>query len=297
MSTTTPLPDAILQHLVKVASEPDLAGTQYEPAGVLGRGGMGVVYAVRDTHLLRDVAMKVLHSDGAIEPEARIVASLEHPGIVPIYESGTLPDGRSYYTMRLVEGLSLDAYFSPGTPLSERLRVFQKICETVAFAHSRGVIHRDLKPRNIMAGRFGEVVILDWGIARKSNEAEPPGVVAGTPHFMAPEIASGAAQLADHRVDIYSLGKLLEFCVPAGGPRALLAIAGKALSTEPENRYPDAAELNREIGRFLDGEAVSAYRESVAERMRRFASRHATLLLLLAAYAATRFFLYFLRRG
>jgi serine/threonine protein kinase len=289
------LPDSILRHLVNVSSEPDLSGTRYEFAGVLGRGAMGVVYAVQDTQLHRRVALKILHSGGLIEEEARIVASLEHPGIVPIHEAGTLADGRSYYTMRLVEGQSLDTHFTAATPLSERLRVFQKICETVAFAHSRGVLHRDLKPRNIMAGPFGEVLILDWGIARKAAEPERPGIVAGTPRFMAPEMAAGDSHLADHRADIFSLGALLEFSVPPSGPRALRAIAAKAMSPRPEDRYPDARELNREIGRFLDSEAVLAHRESVWEKLGRVASRNRTLLLLLAAYVAARLFLFFLR--
>jgi len=290
------LTDNILRHLLKVSSEPDLAGTHYELVGVLGRGAMGVVYAVHDTQLQRNVALKVLHSGGLIEEEARIVASLEHPGIVPIHETGTLADGRSYYTMRLVEGQSLDVHFTAATPLSERLRVFQKICETVAFAHSHGVLHRDLKPRNIMAGPFGEVVILDWGIARKAAEPERPGVVAGTPTFMAPEVAAGDSHLADHRADIFSLGALLEFSVPASGPRPLRAIAAKAMSERAEDRYADARELNREIGRFLDGEAVLAYRESALEKLGRLASRNSTLLLLLAAYVAARLFLFFLRQ-
>ena len=290
------LPDDVLRHLLKVASEPDLSGTPYEILSVLGRGGMGVVYTARDTRLLRNVALKVLHSGGLIEAEARIVASLEHPGIVPVHETGTLPDGRSYYTMRLVEGRSLDRHLTAATPLSERLRVFQKICETVAFAHSRGVLHRDLKPANIMAGAFGEVLILDWGIARKTGDAERPGIVAGTPRFMAPEMAAGESHLADHRADIYSLGALLADSL-AAGPRALRSIAAKAMSERPADRYPDAAELNREIGRFLDGEAVLAHRETVAEKLRRFASRNGTLLLLLAAYVAARFFLFFLPRG
>lgn len=297
MSATPPLSDAVLRHLLRVTSEPDLAGTYYELAGMLGRGGMGIVYAVQDKRLLRKVAMKVLHSGGVIEEEARIVASLEHAGIVPIHETGALPDGRSYYTMRLVEGRGVDEYLTPDTPLSERLRVFQKICETVAFAHSRGVVHRDLKPGNIMAGPFGDVLILDWGIARRTGAAERPGVVAGTPQFMAPEMAAGESHLADQRADIYSLGALLDFSLPARAPRALRAVADKARSQLPENRYPDAVELNREIGRFLDGEAVLAHRESVPEKLRRFGARNATLLLLLSAYAAARFFLFFLGRS
>jgi serine/threonine protein kinase len=298
MSGTPPLSDSVLRHLIKVASEPELSGTRYELGEVIGRGAMGVVYAVRDTQLRRNVAMKILHAEAVIEEEARIVASLEHPGIVPVHEAGTLPGGRSYYTMRLVEGDSLDRHLTADTPLSERLRVFQKICETVAFAHSRGVWHRDLKPTNIMAGRFGEVLILDWGIARKTGDAERPGIVAGTPQFMAPEMAAGEAHLADHRADIYSLGALLDFSLPAAGaPRALRAVAAKAMSTLAEDRYRDAGELNLEIGRFLDGEAVSAYRESTREKLSRFASRNSTLLILLAAYVAARFFLFFLRRS
>ena len=298
MSDGDNLPDDVLRHLLKVASEPDLSGTPYEILSVLGRGGMGVVYAARDTQLLRNVALKVLHSGGLIEAEARIVASLEHPGIVPVHETGTLPDGRSYYTMRLVEGRSLDQHLIAATPLSERLRVFQKICETVAFAHSRGVLHRDLKPANIMAGPFGEVLILDWGIARHTSDSERPGIVAGTPRFMAPEMAAGDSHLADHRADIYSLGALLAASLPATNvPRALRSIAAKAMCERPADRYPDAAELNREIGRFLDGDAVLAHRETVAEQLRRFASRNSTLLLLLAAYVAARFFLFFLPRS
>ncbi len=296
MSRTPPLSDAVLRHLVKVALEPDLSGTRYRLGEAIGRGAMGVVYSVHDTQLERNVAMKILHSQGVIEEEARIAASLEHPGILPVHETGSLPDGRAYYTMRLVEGESLDRHFRPDTPLSERLRVFQKICDAVAFAHSRGVLHRDLKPANIMAGRFGEVLILDWGIARKTGDPETPGIVAGTPRFMAPEMAAGESHRADHRADIFSLGAVLEFSLGSPAPRALSAVAGKAMSERIEDRYQDAAELNREIGRFLDGEAVTAYRESVWERLRRFGVRNSTLLLLLAAYVAARFFLFFLRR-
>ena len=293
---TDPLPDAVLHHLIQVTAEPDLSGTRYELIGVLGRGAMGVVYSVRDSTLNRNVAMKVLHSDELIAAEARIVASLEHPGIVTVHETGVLPGGRAYYTMRLVEGLSLAHRFDSSTTLSERLRVFQKICETVAFAHSRGVVHRDLKPANIMAGAFGEVIILDWGLARPKDQIERPGMVAGTPKFMAPEMAAGQSHLADHRADVYSLGVLLQVSLPAKTPRALQAIAAKAMSDQADERYPDAAALNREIGRFLDGDAVLAHRESLVERVRRFAKSNATLLLLLAAYAAVRFFLFFLHR-
>lgn len=281
-----------MQHLVRVAAEPDLSGTPFEIEAEIGRGGMGIVYAARDVRLGRRVAVKVLYTGGVVLEEARIIASLEHPGIVPVYEAGP-----NYYAMKLVEGRSLDEHLRSGVALSERLRVFQKICETLAFAHSRGVAHRDLKPGNIMVGSFGEVVILDWGIARHADTAERPGVVAGTPRFMAPEMREGRGHAADHRVDIYSLGALFAACLPADAPRALRAIAAKAASERPEDRYESADEVNREISRYLDGEAVRAHRESWAEQLTRFAARNKTLLLLLAAYLAVRIFLFFLRRA
>ncbi|WP_321470247.1 serine/threonine-protein kinase [uncultured Paludibaculum sp.] len=290
-----PLPDPVMQHLVRVAGEPDLNGTPYELETEIGRGGMGVVYSAFDRRLQRSVALKVLYTGAAVLEEARVIASLEHPGIVPVYETGELPDGRPYYSMRLVEGSSLDTHLGSSAPLSERLRVFQKICDTVAFAHSRGVVHRDLKPGNIMVGGFGEVVILDWGIAHRQESVERPGIVAGTPRYMAPEMLSGQGDQASHSVDIYSLGALLLSCLPANPPRALRAIAEKAMSSRPDDRYANCAALNLEISRFLDGAAVEAHHESAAERLTRFAVRNRTLLLLLAAYLAVRVFLFFLR--
>jgi serine/threonine protein kinase len=120
---------------------------------------MGVVYLAEDRELGRRVALKVLNRTGL--EEARMLASLEHPGIVPVYDSGTMPDGRVYYAMRLIDGVRLDQYRDA---LPGLLRVFERICETVAFAHARGVAHRDLKPQNIMIGKFGEVLVLDWGV-------------------------------------------------------------------------------------------------------------------------------------
>src|SRR5262249_31442166 len=162
------LSDATVAHLCKVAaSEPD--APRYELAEPIGRGGMGTVYRAHDRVLDRAVALKVLHrapADAAARArmvrEARVMARLEHPGVVPVHDAGELPDGRFFYAMKLVRGRRLDEEAARRTDLAERLRLFQKICEAVAFAHAQGVLHRDLKPQNVMAGEFGEVLVLDW---------------------------------------------------------------------------------------------------------------------------------------
>ena len=282
------LNDSTLDHLRAVVDLPDLTGTRYEIETEIGRGGMGVVYCALDRELDRRVAIKVL--DGTLPPvrlaeEARVIAKLEHPAVVPIYETGMLPDGRGYYAMKLVDGARLDVYLDAHPSVTERLRVIHRIGEALAFAHSRGVIHRDVKPQNVMIGSFGEVYVMDWAVEG----------VAGTPQFRAPEQAKGGR--VDQRSDVYSLGALLRFVLPEGAPRALKAIAAKAMAAEPEGRYPDVSELLFDVQRFQDGLAVEAYRESVWQRAGRFAARNRVLLLLLAAYVAVRFFLFFLRQA
>ncbi|MBZ5581216.1 MAG: serine/threonine protein kinase [Acidobacteriia bacterium] len=276
----TYLPDRTLDHLRQVAELPDLSGTRYEMEGELGRGGMGVVYRARDTLLGRSVALKVTEDGGA---EARLIARLEHPGIVPVYDAGALPDGRRYYAMKLVDGLRLDRFLEREPALPGRLRVFEKVCEAVAFAHSRGVVHRDLKPQNIMVGAFGEALVMDWGV---------PGAVAGTPRYMAPEQAAGSA---DARSDVFSLGALLEDVMRPESPRPLAAIARKARAANPEERYASVRLLAADAARFMDGLAVTAYRETPWERLVRFARGNRTLLLLLAAYLAMRLLLFAIR--
>ncbi len=271
------LSDPILDRLRQVAALPDLTGTRYELESEIGRGGMGVVYAARDRDLDRRVALKVL--DVPLAGEAQLIARLEHPAIVPIYEAGTLADGRGFYAMKLVAGARLDRYLAGSPSLAERLRVFRRVGEALAFAHVRGAIHRDLKPQNVMVGEFGEVYVMDWGV----------DAVAGTPAFRAPD-----ARL-DQRSDIYALGALLQFVLPAAAPAALRAIAAKAMSADPAARYPDVPALLADIERFQDGLAVQAWSEPLWHRLRRFGSRNAVLLWLLAAYAAVKFLLFFLR--
>src|SRR5438874_1186081 len=164
------LSDRALNDLQRVGQLPDLSGTRYELGEELGRGGIGVVYAARDARLDRYIAIKVIdpdlrpvHAGDAME-QAKILARLEHPGIIPIYYCGGLPDGRLYYAMRLVRGERLDTFLARENSLLDRLRLFQKICDAVAFAHNSGIIHRDLKPQNVMVGGFGEVFVIDWGV-------------------------------------------------------------------------------------------------------------------------------------
>lgn len=275
------LSDDAVTRLREAAELPDLTGTRYEIVSELGRGGMGIVYEVRDKELQRNVAMKVATEDWS--REARIIAKLEHPGIVPVHDAGELPDGRFFYTMKLVRGTRLDEWAKQPQTLTQRLRLFARICEPVAFAHANGVIHRDLKPDNVMVGDLGAVLVMDWGVARASEEHD--GVVAGTFGYMAPEQARG--DRAGPPSDVYALGAILKFLL-GKAPRALAAIAGKAMSAEPAARYADACELRDDVLRFLDGEPVTAYRESIVERVARWAGRNRVLLALIAAYLLMR---------
>jgi serine/threonine protein kinase len=245
------LSDKALERLRDGAETPDLAGTRYRLLERVARGGMGVVYAAEDEKLKRRVALKVLDvpgSDGDLANrlmrEARVLARLEHPGIVPVHDVGVLADGRVFYTMKFVEGQRLDKYIKSVASIPDRLRIFLRICDAVAFAHACGVLHRDLKPANIMVGSFGEVLVMDWGLAKIlqgeaaqiAQAADPEatifekpkptgdsralthasvvtghGTVMGTPGYMSPEQARGDVEHLDARSDIFSLGALLRF--------------------------------------------------------------------------------------
>src|SRR5215470_7447378 len=237
------LSDKALDRL-RGSSVPDLSGTRYHLRELVARGGMGVVYTAEDEKLNRRVALKILDTAGAnaefagrLIREAHILAQLEHPGIVPVHDVGTLPDGRMFYTMKFVEGRRLDKYVEQMDSLPQRLRLFLRICDAVAFAHARGVLHRDLKPANVMVGSFGEVLVMDWGLAKilrqsvsseetvvtvpqeKDSEKDGTqstvitghGTVMGTPGYMSPEQARGETEKIDERSDIFSLGALLKF--------------------------------------------------------------------------------------
>jgi len=286
------LPDGALDHLRQVTEAPDFSATRYRLEEEIGRGGMGVVYRAWDSQLERRVALKVMDPGRAVNQEATLLAQLEHPGIAPVYDAGTLPDGRVYYAMRLIRGRSLDEFLRHESSLPARLRIFEKICEAVAFAHHRGVIHCDLKPHNVMVGDFGEVFVVDWGVARALNGAAAPA--AGTPWYMAPEQSRSGAAPLDARTDVFALGRILQDLMPSAPARPLAAIGRKASALDAADRFPDVRQLARDVNLFLDGLPVTAYRDTPVERLLRFGRNNQVLLLLLGAYLAVKLFLFFL---
>ena len=313
------LSDDKLNYLRTVVVNPDFSSTKYTFVKELGRGGMGTVYLAEDRELNRLVAIKVLNTPEATEDlrnrmirEAQIIAGLEHPGIVPVHDVGMLPDGRVFYAMKFVRGSRLDEYAAQNSSIRDRLRKFQAVCDAVAFAHAHGVIHRDLKPQNIMIGSFGEVLVLDWGVAKILRENPytdytnksvksvdgfdtSAGTVIGTRDYMSPEQARGEISELDERADVYSLGSVLHFLLKDQSKvsKAAKAICSKARATEKENRYSTASELSADIARFLDAEPVSAYQENAIERISRWVSKNRFLVLLVLAYLLMRIFLIF----
>jgi serine/threonine protein kinase len=311
------LSDSIVTNLQAQMRSPDLSGTRYCVVHHLGRGGMGSVWLAHDEVLDRRVALKVLdltspaNGLGArLFREARILAGLEHPGIVPVHDAGTLADGRAFYCMKYVEGQTL-AQHIVGKSLPERLRLLERIAEPLGFAHARGFIHRDLKPENVMIGAFGEVLVMDWGLSKAAAAGRKPvedemsltapstqdsacvtgqGGVLGTLGYMSPEQAHGSTNEIDHRTDIFSLGAILTFMLTAMSavPRPLRAICEKAMAADPNARYQSAGEMANEIARYLDGRPVLAYREGLLERVGRIYGRHRTAIVLVASYLLMR---------
>src|SRR5262249_26707978 len=230
----------------------------------LGHGGMGVAYKARDLSLDRDVAIKLLQDGYSADApiarrfteEARITAQLQHPGIPPVHELGTLPDGRPFLAMKLIKGETLDALLSsrpePSVERGRFVAVFEQLCQAVGAARPPGAIHRDLKPANVMVGRFGEVQVMDWGLAkifaarpeertegkeksaatavRSLRESDDlftrAGSVLGTPAFMAPEQAAAAPGLIDRRSDVFGLGAVLAGVVAGRAPFGADAAGG-----------------------------------------------------------------------
>ncbi len=274
----------------------------------LGRGGMGRIHPATDRNLLRHVALKRLDRELAREPmyregfiaEAQITGQLEHPNIVPVHELAVSKDGVPYFTMKLVQGWSFDKWLAhplrrvgSHDRIEEGLEIFLKVCDAISYAHHRGVIHRDLKPENIMVADFGQVYLMDWGLAKLTkrrpasgadSQMEAPGPV-GTITHMAPEQARGNPADMDERSDIFGLGAILyeivsnrtpygryidyEDClekaqagqvVPIAEvanrvpiPRRLCSIIARAVAPDPAARYQRAVELRQDVHTFLRG--------------------------------------------
>lgn len=276
---------------------PALASERYEVRRVIGRGGMGTVYAAYDRTLEREVALKVSNAaarddalDARLGLEARVLARLEHPGIVPVHDAGVLDDGRWYYVMKRVDGETLTQHAARLHDESAILGLFERVAETVASAHANAIVHRDLKPSNVMVGAYGEVLVLDWGVAKlldaaqgrgtgegraiapvegtsdtAASAATNAGTRMGTPGFMAPEQQQGHASTVSPAADVYALGALLYWlftgAVPPDDADAAAARLASASRSVPPRRLRaivrrclSAAPANR----YVDASALVA---------------------------------------
>jgi len=295
-----------------------IARDRFDIEQELGRGGMGVVVAATDKLLARRVAIKQALTHRAedlqrFEREVRITAQLEHPSIVPIYDAGRDDRGQPYYVMRRIEGELLSDRVARTAMLRDRIALIPNVvaaADAAAFAHAHGIIHRDIKPHNILLGAHGETSLIDWGLARELGDSVEPvvrssapagpeltqaGQVYGTLGFMPPEQAR--AEPVDTRADVYALGATLYFVLsgdrPIAGdlagalaklgdevPGELRAIVAKATAERREQRYRDAGELAKDLHSFLAGRLVGAHRYTRRERLRRFVRRYRVVLAL-----------------
>ncbi len=270
----------------------------------IGRGVAGRIHPAIDRSLLREVALKRLSKDlaanafyrGGFIAEAQMTGQLEHPNIVPVHELGVSPDGVPYFTMKLVHGVGFDQWLrARPTGSADRmpggLEIFLKVCDAISYAHDRGVIHRDLKPDNVMVGDFGQVYVMDWGLARLSRSKAKAGAQmaakgpVGTPPYMAPEQARGNPEEMDERTDVFGLGAILYQIVSGQVPygrtndvqeiltraragdtvpidealkqrpvaKRIRAIVTKAIAADPRDRHPSVAALADDVRKFLRG--------------------------------------------
>lgn len=295
---------------------------RYEATEMLGRGAMGRVFAARDNDLRREVAVKQLHADYAKDRnklerfvrEARITAQLEHPNILPIYDIDCMDEGQVYFTMRKNQGYSLGDGLrqlrrSADGPqeiqtIYQRVDILRKICDAIAYAHYRGIIHQDIKPDNIMIGPFGEAVLVDWGtaVSPEFGASDVRRRLMGTPLYMSPEQAR--REVSDQRSDIYCLGATLFYMLflrhptyskdpddfwdkkrrgvidapskeeTRGIPARLVAIAEKAMDPDPARRYSSVTSFEEDLRRWQEGLSVGAYRDSLVDSMLRLYHRH-----------------------
>ncbi|MEA3231710.1 MAG: serine/threonine-protein kinase [Thermodesulfobacteriota bacterium] len=292
--------------------------THFEPGEHLGEGGIAQVRAAHDDSLQRMVALKILRPELADDGdhrerfyrEAQILADLDHPGAIPVFEAGTLPNGHCFYSMQKVDGRTLQEFLDDRSKediLSRHktahfIDIFERVCQTVAFAHQRDIIHRDLKPENIMVGELGQVFVIDWGIAKRlateddgGDSKTRVGSVMGTPAYMSPEQAEGRSIESDQRTDVFSLGTILYEILVGKQPfradsareafsrvrfhdpdpprtldrrtsRTLSAICMKCLHKDPFRRYPSATELTQDLRRYQEHLPVTAIDPRLRDR-------------------------------
>ena len=314
---------------------------RYTLLGEVGEGGMGQVQRVWDEVLDRELAIKrvAIVREGGANPdrsrqhtwklerfveEARVTGQLEHPGIVPIHDIGIDEQGMLFFTMPLVQGVTLKKIFKlarnrlQGWTIHRALGVIHKVCQTVAFAHESGVVHRDLKPENIMVGRFGEVYVMDWGLALILGRSDRESVV-GTPAYMSPEQAGGRLREVGPQSDVYSVGALLYELfagrmphevsleeersvgrtlddilsrpprplnrIARSTPAELTAIVDKAMAPAPDERYSGMLELADDLSAWLEGRVVHAYDTRMLTRWRKWRQRNRPLAYALDAIA------------
>ncbi len=270
-----------------------------EMMGTLASGGMGRVDLVHDRALARRVARKALHGEllgrekvlRLFLHEARVTGQLDHPNIVPVYDIGESPDGGLYFTMKLVNGKTLKELVKelPEGPIDsgmlfDLLDIVIKVCDALAFAHARGVVHCDVKPENVMVGDYGQVYLMDWGVARLLEQRDEAAAIIGTAAYMSPEQARGERGSLDARSDVFLVGSMLyemvtrkapyrsptadealrrastyDFVPPrnATGERAcpqdLERVILKAMEKAPRERYPDTDALKDDLIRFMRG--------------------------------------------
>ncbi len=339
---------------------------KYKILQIVAKGGMKLILKVREENTGRIMAMAVL-PNAAIKPkealrfihEAQITANLEHPNIVPIHDIGINSSGETFFTMKYLSGEDLaaiidklymkDPLYAKKFDLRTRLEIFRKVCDAVAFAHSRGVLHLDLKPENVKVGSFGEVLLIDWGLAKVLGDQEAngkeadhrfpdfdkpldlgadqnfplldrdpstvDGVAKGTPGYMSPEQAAGKNSERSRLTDVYALGgilySLLAFRKPIEGddfkqvlkntiagsivpprerapenmiPKALDAVAMKALSTNPKDRYQSVLELRMEVDAFLGGFATKAEEAGTVTHLLLLLKRHRAVGVIILVF-------------
>lgn len=298
--------------LADLLKENEVLANRYRVLGILGKGGMGEVLRVFDEKFQRTLAMKIIHSSLIHSPlieqlfikEAKSTGLLQHPGTIPVHDFGTLTDGRLYFTMQEVQGITLkeaiQAVHQNGAPsdwtvvtndwsIKRLLDAFERICETMAYAHDLGIMHRDIKPANFMLGDHGEVLVMDWGIAKilphgetvfpDSNAIRPNvGSIVGTPEYISPEQAAGESDSVAAHSDVFSLGCVLYEIITGKTIRPkqtmdfnainhtscptlpvsdtiLQDIYAQCVALNPTERYPDAGTLHTNLSKWLDGES------------------------------------------